>query len=803
MKEKTTTIKCSVKNFVDFACRRGDLESIGTAGPTALEGQKAHKILQDKKQKQEESEVRIECKLPVKTEAGHSRTLHLSGRIDLLDSNTDSPIASEIKSCYAQPHKLPESTVALHWAQLKVYGYCVLRKIRSENKDSKAEITLRLVWFNIVANDVTTDEQTLSFSELESFVKEAASRYVAWIALVNDQFSETVNSAKTLEFPHQSFRAGQRDMAAAAYVSARDGFHVLCEAPTGIGKTISTLFPAVKAIGNGDIDRIIYLTAKNSGKRAAGECLSQLQAHGLAISAITISSKKTTCHCSNGTCERNADDGSCPLTIGFFDRLPDARLQLIKSGIITPETIDIAAHEHAVCPFELTLQMLRWVQVVICDFNYVFDPLVKLNQLTENTKRQMLLVDEAHNLTDRARSMYSAELNKLELKRAAADLPKNSVQGQNLQSLSRAIDRWSKECLARPLPKQSPPLENADTELPKTVSRAIKKCVQSMMNETDDSRLLITESITDASKAIFRFAVIEELFNTHYRTVTIKHERGKYKNTIVTLQCLNATDFLKKSYKQYRSSVTFSATLRPQHFYVESLGLPGNTKALSLDSPFEPSQQCTVVCDWVDTRYRARESSIPDIVDIIAKAYHAKQGNYQVFFPSYVFMESVSAEFRRQQPAIPIIEQRRGTTEQERQEYLAHFKNTNNTLAFSILGGIFGEGVDYHGDQLIGSIIVGTGLASISLTQKLIEEDFQSQGLNGFDYASRYPGFTRVLQTAGRVIRTETDKGVVILVDQRFQTPFYQKLYPKHWNTETVSNNDELGKKLQEFWQSS
>ncbi len=790
------TIKCSVKKFVDFTCRRGNLESFGTAGPTAAEGQKAHKVLQDKKTNQEEAEVRVECKLLVNakqnnSEQEHTKQLHLSGRIDLLDANPEAPCASEIKSCYAPPHRLPESTVSLHWAQLKVYGYCVLNKIRTEQATSKVPITLRLVWFNLIANEVITDEQKYTFEELETFVTEAAFHYVEWIALIDEQFSQTVATATTLEFPHKNFRSGQRDMAAAAYLCARDGFHVMCEAPTGIGKTVSALFPAVKAIGNGSIDRIIYLTAKNSGKQAAGSCLSQLQDHGLQLSAITITSKNTTCHCSNGTCERNPDDGSCPLTIGFFDKLPAARKQLIRSGIITPETIDNAAHEHALCPFELTLQMLPWVQVVICDFNYVFDPLVRLSNLTENTNRQMLLVDEAHNLTDRARSMYSAELSRVELKRAAADLPKNTLQGKNLQGLIRAIDRWAKDC---------PQQENAHIEYPKTISRAIKRCVQTMVNDTED--LVLSEAVAEAGKALFRYAVIEELYGNHHRCVTVTYSRGKFKNTTVTLQCLNATEQLKKSYKQYRCSVTFSATLRPRHFYHESLGLPDNTTAMSLVSPFDPSQQCTVVCDWVDTRYRAREQSVSPIVSIIEQVYRSRRGNYQVFFPSYVFMESVCDAFQRQYPDIPVIVQQRGTTERQRKEFLDHFTARDATLAFSILGGIFGEGVDYLGEQLVGSIIIGTGLSSISLTQKLIEEDYQSQGLNGFDYASRYPGFTRVLQTAGRVIRSENDKGVVVLVDQRFQQPFYKEHYPAHWNLEYCQNTEALAQRLHGFWRS-
>jgi len=778
-------IRCAVKKFVDLCCRCGDLESYGTAGPTAAEGQKAHKALQLQKKTDETAEVKIECVIKV-----DSRELHLSGRIDLLRDNPGNPCVSEIKSCHAPPDRLPANTVALHWAQLKVYGYCVLAKNKQLHTDAAGTILLRLVWFNLIANQVTIDEQKFSFAELKTFINEAASRYVSWIELTENQFQRCKKSAAALEFPHNEFRAGQRKMAAASYLSARDGFHVMCEAPTGIGKTISAMFPAIKSVGNGDIDRIIYLTAKNSGRQAAANCLAQLASAGLAVSAITITAKKTTCHCSNGTCERNSDDGSCPLTIGFWDRLPKAREQLIGTGIITPHAIDDAAHEHALCPFELTLQMLPWVQVTICDFNYVFDPLVRLTALTENTSRQLLLVDEAHNLIDRSRSMYSAPLDRNVIKRAVNDLGSTSVEGKNLQALVRAIDRWSKQCKEQ---------ESASEEPPKTISRAIKRCMQSMMDDTDQ-RLVITEAVADAARALFRYAVIEDLYSEQHRSITEKQSNGKYKNTVVTLQCLNADRYLKKSYQQYRSSVTFSATLRPQHFYLESLGLPDDTRALSLQSPFEPSQQSTLVCEWVDTRYKNREHAKGSIVEIIAQVINAQRGNYQVFFPSYVFMESVYEEFARLHPATPVIVQKRASSEAERKAFLDHFTSGNDILAFSILGGVFGEGVDYAGDQLIGSIIVGTGLSSINLTQKLIEQDYAARGLNSFDYASRYPGLTRVLQTAGRVIRTATDKGVVVLVDQRFGQGFYQQLYPEHWQTTVCQTLHRFEQSLNTFW---
>ena len=787
-KKINKVIKCSVKKFVDFTCNSGDLESYATAGPTALEGQKAHKVLQSRKAPEEQSEVKVEC-----TIEAQSRKLKLSGRIDLLNPEPEKLKVSEIKSCYAPPHKLPQNKVSLHWAQLKVYGYCILHDLQNKQKNAQSTVTLQLIWYNLIADEIIIDEQVFNFSDLQRFVNDAAETYIEWIDLIEKQTSATLKSAAQLQFPHGDFRTGQRDMAASVYLAARDGFHLMCEAPTGIGKTVSTLFPALKAMGNGNIDRIIYLTAKNSGRQTANDCINQMAQSGLTLSAITITAKKTSCHCTNGTCERNPSDGICPLTRGFFDRLPEARLQLIRTGIITPQAIDNAAHEYALCPFELTQQLLPWVQLVICDFNYVFDPLVQLTALSENTKRQLLLVDEAHNLTDRARSMFSATLDKRELKSAIKDMDKNTLYAKMLQSLVRAIDRTGKACSDA---------ESALTEQPKTISRAIKPCMQALSND-GEMPIRITEPIAEAGKAIFRYAVIEELFGSHHRCVVLKKSNGKYKNTIVTLQCLNATDQLEKTWKQYRASVTFSATMRPQQFYRTSLGLPEDTRLLTLDSPFNPQQQCTLVCDWVDTRYKSRAQSVSSIVDIIASVYFAKSGNYQVYFASYVFMESVATAFQQTHPTVEIIIQQRGSSETERNDFLANFQHNKTVLAFSIMGGIFGEAVDYSGDQLIGSIVVGTGLASVSLTQQLIETDFRQSGRDGFDYASRYPGLTRVLQAGGRVIRTETDRGVVVLVDQRFSHPFYTGLFPTHWLPSPCGTLSTMEAHLKKFWSQS
>lgn len=834
------TYRVSVKKFVDFACRHGDLIHTGPAGPTAVEGQHAHKKLQQKKKQDEQAEVKVGTSITL-----DNLTVKLGGRIDLLRlPATDNDVASvgEIKSCYAPPDKQPQSTVDLHWAQLKVYGYCILTDLLNaagedsesvigigsehepeHNTDPSANdqspagvspadnkkrntINLRLIWVNLQTNEVTVDSRDFQLPELTRFIIGAAETYLGWMRRITESQQLLCNTARTLAFPHSHFRDGQRKMAASIYVTTRDKKTLLCEAPTGIGKTISALFPAIKSIGEKHVQTVVYLTAKNSGREAANACIRQLADAGLKLTSITITSKKSACHCSNGTCERNPD-GRCPLTIGFFDRLPVARAELLDLGAISPQEVDAIAHKHQLCPFELTLQMLPWVGVIICDYNYVFDPLVSLTHFNENAGKQLLLIDEAHNLSERARSMYSARLVRADIKSAARECSGQPLMAKEFERVVRAIDRWAKTQDAE---------ETASNDVPATISRAVDKCAESLTALTENN-VALSEKTTDVAKELYRYRVIAELYGDHHRTLTLApsgtsgfaKSRSNYKkNVTVQLRCLNATHSLSHSFRQFRSATVFSATLRPTQFSRDSLGLPDDTYCLTLGSPFPPENQGTFLCNWIDTRYRAREQAVAPLVELAAQVYNSRQGNYQIFFPSYFFMETVYSAFKIAHPDIPTMIQQRDADEAARKQFISRFdsggkssnNSSNNVLAFSILGGIYGEGVDYTGEKLIGAIVVGTGLPALSLEQKLIEQDYNRQGLNGFDYASRYPGMTRVLQTAGRVIRSDNDKGVVILVDPRLAEPFYQSLFPAHWQVEQCRTTENFQQSLLRFW---
>lgn len=834
-------VKLGVKDLVYFACRSGDLQAAdAVAGPSAREGQLTHKKLQSLKTSTQQSEVSLKVRLEVEGDA-----VVLRGRVDLVDTAATIPEVIEIKSTYVNPEHLSPSVLELHWAQLKVYGYllCLSGLPANEKSDQEQDagaasgnevgagenseyafkaIRLQLACHNILDDRTYRDSREFDVAELSAFTQVALQRYLQWYRKVEASRSAMRKSANEMDFPFPAFRTGQYQMAASVYLTLKNRSRLLCEAPTGTGKTISTLFPACKALAEGHVSQIVYMTAKTSGRQAAFAAIGKLQDAGLQATSLVIHSKVQACHCQNGTCERN-EDGRCPRTIAFFDRLPEAREKLLSLGTLDHKQIDRIATEFELCPFELALQMLAWVDIVVCDYNYVFDPLVRLASFAERENRIALLVDEAHNLSDRARSMYSASLSR----RQNQDVIKFCKQiSPLLAKATMALNR----AMAR-IANQHDSKDVVLMDAPDAVTNAVYKCLELLelqsnppaaaesglsagqKNETaglfDDQDEFATSAIESGGaggswpaevrewyKELFRYRVIEELFSDNHRTLLVSAEQD---DLTLKLSCIDASDKLAKSFSRVHSAAVFSATLRPQEYFINTLGLTENVKTLTLSSPFATENLLSPVCSWIDTRYHARQQSAPELVELIKSVYSARAGNYLVFFPSYAYMRDIHQQFSQAHSEVPVIIQERSGVE-SRAEFLAHFSEDNATLGFAIMGGVFGEGVDYLGDQLVGAIVVGTGLPGIGLQQKLLSEHFAANGLDGFDYAFRYPGFTRVLQTAGRVIRSESDIGVVVLVDTRFNTNFYHSLFPAHWSPKYCDRKGQLDVLLTDFW---
>jgi len=713
--------KVSVTDLANFACRQGDLSPDAVVGPSAREGMRAHKALQGQRKRTHGEPEWLVAEFAVNFDYDFSdETNRVGGRIDLVD--TRAPRLTEIKTTLVPATEIPDAQRALQWAQLYLYGYIYAQ----QQAPSAGAIELELVHINIRAQTQESDLRLVSVGDLNEFADRALTVYAQWIQLIQERKQQLVNSTKELEFPFARFRDGQRDMAVAVYRSARDATPLLCEAPTGIGKTMSSLYPALKVMGENELHQLVYLSAKVSGQRSASEAIDKLCRAGLNATVISIRSKELTCFCSNGRCERDANN-RCPMTLGFFDRLPQAQEELLSLGVIKGDSLDEVAWEHQLCPFELALQLLPWVQIVIADYNYVFDPLVRLAHFSASNKSRVLLVDEAHNLVDRSRSMFSAELSRLMCMVSAEE----SRQSQPL--LAVQLDKLSKRLMSVVSDKNE--MEVVTTEPPTSLLKTINLVLEQMSVAIAQGPSL-GKRTTELWKALCRYVVIADLFSDRHRCIVSMSKVGNRREVRVVLFCLDASKALASSYQSFRVPVIFSATLRPASFYQDTLGLGSEVSTVQLASPFSAHKCLRAVVDWVDTRYRYRQSSLSDLVALIHECTDKRAGNYIVFFPSYAYLEQ------------------------------AH----------------------------------GTGLPGADRQSELISEHFTNAGHNGYDFAYRYPGFTRVLQTAGRVIRSESDTGFVLLVDHRFRQRQYRQLFPSDWVVKYPGNLKQLEGEIDLFW---
>lgn len=804
----TPALQLPVRELVAFACRRGDLIGDSTGGPSAQEGIRAHQKLQKQRPPHSEAEYRLQAHWHCE-----GQPVLLSGRVDILHPQTDlhRPVQlDEIKTTYCPPRQLPESVRQLHWAQLKIYGFCYGLQQQADGK-APERLALQMLWHNLKENKTYPELHEFRWSELESFACAAVTDYIRWHRSWQQHRRQLRESARTLVFPFPDYRPGQRQLAVATYRCLRDGGELVAEAPTGIGKTVSTLFPAIKALGEEQVDQLVYLTAKNSGRQVVRETAARLHDSGLALSLLEIQARDKSCACRLGLCSRDAD-GICPRTQGFFDRLPQARRQLLGEPLLTPGVVAQVADRFQLCPFELSLQMLPWVDLVVCDFNYVFDPLVRLGPLQDQRQRRALLVDEAHNLGDRARTMYSATLDRGHSRRAAAACKgSHPALRRSIQSLVRALDKWVTQLRQQEATPGT--ADNRNTELwvtplpeaesqPEAVTPAAHKVVAQVSQLWELSRSP-PEAIGDWLKELYRYLCVEQLAAQQHRCLTRAENRdNRRQEQQLKLLCLNAADYLQQCYRQFHAVIAFSATLRPAAYIYRQLGLQAASPYLTLPSPFLPQQLGVFLCPYVDTRYRARYRATDALVDMVARVYQSRPGNYLVFFPSYTFLQQVAQVFAERFPQVALVQQAPAAGDRERAVFLKHFSEGRRSLGFAIMGGVFGEGVDYVGEQLVGSIVVGVGLPQMNEEQELQRRAWDSRdGQSGFDFAYRYPGMTRVLQTAGRVIRTESDRGVLILADCRFSDSFYRALYPEHWQPQVCNSGEALSAGLDRFWE--
>ncbi|MGX5201148.1 ATP-dependent DNA helicase [Aliikangiella sp. IMCC44632] len=804
-------VKLSVNELVNFSARTGDLFSEASFGPSALEGIRGHQLLQSQRGANWQQEVTLKYRFKHET-----TSVDLKGRLDLLKITPNGAIIEEIKTTYLEHEQIPLAKKQLHLAQAKVYGCLYYLSLTDQQQSELAldNYTIRTSWFNLTTNSNHYEDVYCSGSELLSFTQSLIATYCDWYLAHQKQIKLLKTSANQLQFPFEHYREDQHLFARNVYLSIKNKSQLLVSAPTGSGKTIATIFPALKAIGTGLAEQVVYLTAKQLTGQAAESLLKKLSAQ-LDIMYLTLQAKDKLCPCRSPDRDEQLDciqeDGRCNRTIGFFDRLPQARITALNKKQLDAKTIREIADNYQLCPFELSLQLIPWFPFVICDYNYVFDPMVKLATFESSSGKRVFLIDEIHNLLERSRDMYSASLDTNRLNYFRKKLIKHKQLVLCISKLANAI---SQACQNGSQPA-SPP-----KNISQSLEALLEAVAMSQVNSGFGAQVTQQEyaGITDWLKQLYCYYTITQLYSGSHRIITNQFvsqdkpqtqaqpngnslPRQPEANSEIELRCLDASEFLNKRLKLAASSIGFSATLHPLDFYKQLLGFNPATTTARVTTSFPQSNQLTLHCNFVDTRWNQRENSKSRLCELLANIIQQKSGKYLIFFPSYTYMLDVYQSFTQLFPKANCILQNKASDTAQRKAFLDHFFNqTEAVLGFAILGGIFAEGIDYHGDKLDGAIIIGTGMPSPSLQNQLMQTHFDNLGYNGFQYTFQFPGFTRVLQTAGRVIRSERDRGVVILVDPRFARADYQALMPPHWQLKQCDNIERLVEQLKLFW---
>jgi len=750
-------IKLSVRNLVEYVYSSGSIDNKFRTSTTMTEGTKAHKAIQSTYEETDQKEVFL------KTEIEYEEMKFvIEGRCDGLLFRGNEVLIDEIKSTSRELTGIEEDSVPVHWAQAKVYAYIYA-------KDTNlSEISVQLTYIHIVSDEQKKFQKQFAFGELEQFVQELVEGYYPYANLMYKHRVRRDESISQLQFPFDTFRQGQRKFAGAVYQTISEKTNLFANAPTGIGKTISSIFPTVKALGEGKLDRMFYLTAKTITRQNAEEAFSQLKNKGLVFSAVTITAKDKVCFKENTLCQKDY----CEFANGYYDRINEAVLDIFShEKFINRATIEEYARKHTLCPFEFSLDLAFVADAIICDYNYIFDPKVSLKRFfDEHKKNSVLLIDEAHNLVDRAREMFSAQLTKkpfLNLKREY----KSSPIHDSANKLNKYFIEVKKRCSENGQLVMKELQEDLVELLEKFVRCAEIELLQPTKSE--DQQLLL-DTYFEASA----FVRISKLYDERYVT----YVEADSNDVFLKMFCLDPSHLLQQIRKRFRASIYFSATLLPLPYFMDMLGDSKEDYTLAIPSPFA-KEQTEIFIQPISTRYRAREHTKQPLIEMLSKLVQERQGNFLVFFPSYQYMKSVYDIFIATYPEIRTIIQKNSMDEIEREQFLEEFKedSTETLVGFAVLGGIFSEGIDLKGNRLKGVVVVGVGLPQLCLERDIIKDYFQSIGKNGYDYSYIYPGMNKVLQAGGRLIRSESDTGVIVLVDDRFLTPKYQRLLPEEW----------------------
>lgn len=777
-------IKISVRNLVEFILRSGNLDNRRTSAADREAMQKGSRIHR-KLQKQMKPSYKAE--VPLKWEEEYPDfIIEIEGRADGIIDDDGECVIDEIKGVYRDLYFL-EKPVPVHKAQAMCYAYFYA----SQKKISKIEV--QMTYCHLETEEIKRFREKFSFSYLKKWFEDLLSEYYKWANFQYQRRIERRQSMESLEFPYP-YRKGQKELVSGVYHTMRTEKQLFIQAPTGIGKTMAAIFPAVRAVGEGYGDKIFYLTAKTITRTVAEEAFHILKEKGLSYKTISITAKEKLCLCEETDCNPE----KCPYAEGHFDRVNVAVFEILnaKDTYLREDLLD-QAEKHRVCPYEMCLDISSWVDAVICDYNYVFDPNVYLRRFFGDSVKgeYLFLIDEAHNLVERGRKMYSAVLCKEDFLETAKIVKEHSAKLYKiLKKCNRLMLEYKREC------DEYTVMENIAG-----LSLQLMNLLGEMENFLEkDHEERVQKAVLEFSFSVRHFLNMYDLADENYVIYSHYDEEQRF---LVTLYCVNPKRNLQECLNKGKGTVFFSGTFLPLPYYRSLFSERRDDYAICASSPFlRENLKLLVACD-VSSKYTRRSvSEYEKMAEYIYAMAAGKQGNYMVFFPSYRMLEDIYEIFRakaeERQFKVSCILQSSNMTEKEREEFLEAFQeNTTGTLiGFCVMGGIFSEGIDLTGERLIGAAIVGTGLPQVGCEREILKNYYDEKAQNGFAYAYRYPGMNKVLQAAGRVIRTKEDRGVVLLLDERFLQREYLELFPQEWQGYEKCTIKNAGQKIKAFW---
>ena len=745
----------TVTELARFCHRSGDIDHRFTPSPSGAEGTAGHQRLYRQRPDSYQTEYAVNHRQEV---AGIH--LLLRGRADGYDPAQG--VVEEIKTCRVAPDSIPEAVAALHLAQGRLYAAIIARQ------EKLSALDVQVTWLNIDSDEQFSRSHHYSRGELEAFLQHSLEQFGSWLQRVSGRRAARDASLTGLPFPLGEFRAGQREIAELTYKCADQGGQLLIEAPTGIGKTAAVIYPALKAMARDKHDKIVFVTARTVGRIAAQDTLRQFRAAGFGGNSLSLTAKDTICLSPGRAC--HGDD--CPYARGYYDKLPGAMIEAIKQPALTREDLEALARQFEVCPYELAGDLVPWMDLVIADIHYLYSLAGSLGHtLDEAGARWSVLLDEAHNLPDRARGMYGATLSKAQLMQ---------VKKLSTGAVGKALAAINRQMLALDKLDWRETDYHCDEALPTALINSLHGLIQRVGEElaSDATCLQRQPELMDFYFGVLQFLRVSEHWGDEFR---LRLHRGKGRQGLrVELACLDPARLLGQRHARAHSITAFSATLSPLAWSRRSLGLADDTVAHRATSPFAREQLEVILATDISTRYRDREHSLPALAGRL-RDWLQEPGNCIIYFPSYIYLEQALALVGDLAGRTRWV-QRPDMDETARQELLDLFQARRDVAAFCILGGIFGEGIDLPGEQLSSVAVVGVGMPQVNRQTRELQTWYDQTLGNGFEYAFIYPGMQKVDQALGRVVRTEQDRGRALLIDSRYGEQTYRPLLPPWWD---------------------